>query len=753
MSLTPPSDPSGLLERAPRLAQMLPDEALASALARGDAWTVRAVLVQRLQHEPPGPTRELLAALVEDRAAFVTTVRTPRMRSVLGTGLQWQGRPPPEAPQAPFVATRTVSVLGLSVWPLDDYLVRGGTGAPLQVIGQVPPPAGRGWRRAGVVAGVVLGVCLGAAVAGVLLDARKVRAVSVINGLSRPVEVSIGTQRWVVAPGTQEQGRVKLEDAALHARASWPGAARPFEDVVLPTDGERLIYNVRGAAMLEGHRAFTADGSSLERRPLTGTGELLFPEEVLSVAQAHWESTVRAHMDAGDWRLAGRVASAVAEVDPLNPRARELAARCFLLAEAQAPAHLPDALRSRDTVGFANMLMQRWQEDLGAQSLAQDLHGFVGTGAQARARYIEHAKQFPDSPLAHLYLTRANTRELPLAQALPAYEELARRFPNSPEAGLALLEVRWLHELEDPRPPRQPDWDPSKERVLETARLADPLVERHPPRTVEALELLVRVYLRAWRRDAATALVHRFGLDPRNRSWDFLVLAGRVANVAGPAHTPYVLRDWIPAAMSRQPERMLLLDLLTGQRLPKDAELAALSPSTDRDVLRLTRDVLTRPTRAREQAAKASEAVLSRLEPEVAALLALELTRTGDAQAKRLFQASLPLVLAREPLLKFLQAGTVTPAFSRLPQGLRAAALLVRARGESKEGFPVFTARLEGLEGLDALQGFAPRAADAWLRGAFDACRDTKVPDCEARVVRPTGRPLPKARKANGADP
>ncbi|RKG94449.1 hypothetical protein D7V97_38915 [Corallococcus sp. CA053C] len=625
-------------------------------------------------------------------------------------------------------------------------------------------------------------------VGSAVLDARKVRAVSVINGLSRPVEVRIGTQRWVVAPGTQEQGSVKLEDAAPHARASWPGAERPFEDVVLPTDGERLIYNVRGAAMLEARRAFSVDGSGPGRRTLAGTGTLLFPEEALVVAQADWESTVRAHAEAGRWRLAGQVASAVAEVDPLNTRARSLAARCFLFSDAQFPANVPAALRSRDTLGFAHMLMSRWQEDLGAQVLAQDLLGFVGVGETARARYSEHAQQFPDSPLAALYLTRALTQATPLTQVLPAYEELARRFPDSPEVGRALLEVRWLQELEDPRLSRQEAGDPSRARVMETARLADPLVAKHPPQTVEALELFVRIYLRAHRRDTATALVHRFGQDPRNRSWDFLVLAGRVANVAGPAHTPYVLRDWIPAALGRQPERMRLLDLLTGQRLPKDAELAALSSPTDRAVIALTRDVLTAPRRAMERAATESEAVLSRLDPEIAALLALELTRTGDARAKRLFNASLPLMLAREPLLKFLQTDTVTPAFSRLAPGLRAAALLVRARRESKEGYPVFTERLDGLEGLDALQGFATRAADTWLRSAFDACMDTKVPyvfppgvalqltgalvqdiarqendrearrpNCEARVVRPTGRPLPKASpppgNANGADP
>ena len=787
MSLTPPSDPSGLLERAPRLARLLPDEALASALARGDAWTVRAVLVRRLQHEPPGPTRELLAALVEDRAAFVTTVRTPRTRSVLGTGLRWKGRPAPDAPQAPFVAARTVSVLGLSVWPLDDYLVRASPTAPLQVIGQVPPPAGRAWRRAGIVAGVALGVCVGVGVGGALLDARRVRAVSVVNGLSRPVEVRIGAQHWVVAPGTQEQGTLKLEDAAPHATASWPGAEKPFEDVVLPTDGERLIYNVRGVAMLEGRRPSVA-ATIPDRRTLAGSGASLFPEEALFVAKADWESTVRAHMEAGRWRLAGQVASAVAEVDPLNTRARELAARCFLVSDAQPPANLPAALRSRDTIGFAHMLMNRWQEDLGAQVLAQDLLGFVGVGETARARYSEHAQQFPDSPLAALYLTRALTQTTPLTQVLPAYEELARRFPDSPEVGRALLEVRWLQELEDPRLSRQETGDPSRAQVMETARLADALVAKHPPQTVEALELFVRIYLRAHRRDAATALVHRFGQDPRHRSWDFLVLAGRVAAVAGPAHTPYVLRDWIPAALSRQPGRMLLLDLLIGQRLPGNEEVAMLASPNDSPVIVYTREVLRPSQRIAEWIAKMPEAELSQLEPEVAALFALELTRTGNAGAKHLFHASLPLLLAREPLLKFLKTGDVTPAFSRLAPGLRAAALVVRARRESKEGYLVFTERLDGLEGLDALQGFATRAADTWLRGAFDACMDTKVPyvfppgvalqltgslaqdiarqendrearrpNCEARVLRPTGRPLPKASlpplNANGADP
>ena len=81
-----------------------------------------------------------------------------------------------------------------------------------------------------------------------------------------------------------------------------------------------------------------------------------------------------------------------------------------------------------------------------------------------------------------------------------------------------MLEVRWLQELEDPRLSRQEAGDPSRAQVMETARLADPLVAKHPPLTGAAVELFVRIYLRAHRRDPATALVRRFGvfwLPPR----------------------------------------------------------------------------------------------------------------------------------------------------------------------------------------------------------------------------------------------
>ncbi|WP_404368371.1 hypothetical protein ACIHQR_03860 [Corallococcus coralloides] len=787
MSLAPVSDPSGLLERAPRLTELLPDAALSEALSRGDAWAVHAVLSRRLEHEPPGPTRALLTALVEDRGAFVIAGRPPPASSVLGTGVRWKGSPPRgAAPDAPFVAERTVTVLGVPVWPLEDYLVRADGKAPLQVIGQVPPSRGRARRRAVALAGMALGLCGLVGLGAVWLEARGMRAVTVVNGLSRPVDVRIGGEHWVVAPGTQEQGRVKLGDDLLHAVTTWPGQAPVIEDVVLPTEGERILYNVKGAAMLKAE----ASDRSLPSRSLPEAASVLQSGEQLSVQAASWEAAAQAFAEEGRWQAAGRVASAVAEVEPGNTLAREMAARAWLFVDTQVPANLPADLRWRNTRDFAAMLMHTWQEDPAAQALALSLMRYIGQGAQARARYAEHAQMHPGSPLAALYLQRASPPDLGSSGAVDAYARLAERFPDSPELMRAWFEARWRFELEHPSKSDRGDDLGGPPYEVRTAELLKPFLEKHPPETLEALELDVRILLRARLRDAATALVRRYGQDPRRRTWDFLVLAGRTAEAAGPEHTSYVMRDWIPSALARQPERMALLDLLTGQRSPKDAELAALASPEARSVLRLTRDVLVDPRRALKEAEGDPSAVLSQLDPEVLALLALEYTRTGDDVGRRLFSFSLPLMLARDPLRKHVlsASGAPGPDFSRLPLGFRAAATLVHARRDAKEGYAVFTERLDGLSRMDALGGLSVRAASAWMRRAFDACMDTKVEQplppgtllsgelltekarqeddregrrahCEARIVTPTGLPLPRATattaagNANGADP
>jgi hypothetical protein len=783
MSLTPVSDPSGLLERAPRLVELLPDAGLTDALSRGDTWAVYAELERRLAREPRGPTRGLVAALLEDPAAFVIAARPPPTASVLGTGTRWRGQP--EAPGVPYVAARTVTVLGLPVWPLDAWLVRASGPAPLQVIGQVPTPRRVRRHRARTGVAALLGLCalLGAGLAW--HEASRMRTVTIVNGLSRPVEVRIGGQRWVVPSGGRESGRVKVEDPGLRAVTGWPGEEKPFEEPLLPTwTGEEILYNVHGVSTV---RVLPESGATFGRgaRSLSDTVNVLREGEQLSFISASWEATSRAHAEAGRWPQAGQVALAVAEVERDNVRAREMAARAFLIAAYQAPANMPDALRWRDTQEFARKLMQGWQEDPDAQSLAQALMGLANQGAFARARYVEHAKTHGDSPLAALYLLRMDTPHFGDTWVVDAYQALTERFPDSPDVVRASLDARWRYEQGEPSGKHRDLNEETREAFArETARLTDAFLEKHPPETVAQLELFVRIYLRARLRDAATSLVRRHAQEPRHRTWDFLVLAGRTAAAAGPEHTSYVMRDWIPSPLLQQPERMALLDLLTGQRKPKQEELAGGPDPVERAALRLTYDVLYDPPRALRNALSESEAVLSRLDPEVSALLALELARTGEARAWQLLNASLPTLLARDSLRGYLfrSSRTGEPELTALHPGLRAAAALVHARRDAKEGYPVFIEALDGLARVDALGGLSVRAASLWMRQAFDACLDTKVavplpagihltgavvaeharqendrdahrPNCEARVVAPTRLPLPPAPKANGAGP
>src|SRR5690242_14520332 len=93
------TDPSGFVERAPALATLLPDEALASALAGGDTGAVRAALTARLGREPRGPGRETVQALLADRALFAVAEPAPWLGSVLGTGISLMGGPAEQAPE------------------------------------------------------------------------------------------------------------------------------------------------------------------------------------------------------------------------------------------------------------------------------------------------------------------------------------------------------------------------------------------------------------------------------------------------------------------------------------------------------------------------------------------------------------------------------------------------------------------------------------------------------------------------------
>jgi hypothetical protein len=710
MSLPPDVDPSDFLERAPALASLLPDEALSQALATGDASALYRALLVRLAVEPPGMGRDTLAELVADRSLFAMVEAPPSLRGVLGTGTALVGAPREDAPEAPYIATRVFRLLGVPLWPLGQHLVRRGREGALQVLGGVPRSPGFHALRAGaVVAFAAVGLGVPAMLATTVLQ----REVNLLNGLARPVRVCVDGRCQVLDPQTSARETFLALPGTHHVEAAWPEDAAPFETVALPTHA-RAVYSVLGAAPAFARPAPGAS-SAQKGRPLAGL-DALGETEVLEVRAGGWREAFQAHADAGHWLQAATLAEAVALADGTALPARELAARAWLRVKNPAQA-----------ARFSELLVTRHPEDVSAHRLHQDLLLAAGRLREARLRYDELAAARPKS--VAFALLKARLAE-PRAQP-DAFKEVMLRFYDDPAANRAFARVLLA-------------W----ERPAEALPLLDDARQK-APESLEDLELRVRVLLSLGRVGDASNEVRRYGQDAKHHGWDFAVLAGRLAQVAGPDRSQYVTRDFLPAEPRVQEEsipvgnytlrgfeparaegrpqrtlpagssleslrgreRALLFELTAGDGTVKEAELKALTPGTHQDVLLLARAVVTKLEEAVALAVGAPDSVLSRLEPEAAALVALELSRLGrTAEAERVFGSSLPLLLARETLEAYMRGPQELDRLRQLPPGLRTAAHLARVRHQ-REG-----ARweYEGARGGDTLPGFARRALDTW---------------------------------------
>lgn len=658
------ADPNGLTERAPTMASLLPDEALSLALARGDAHAVHAALAARLQREPSGPARDTLRQVLAQRELFAVAESAPALGSLLGTGISLVRLPAPEQQQAPFIATRAFRVLGVPLWPLSQHLVRRGRDGQLEVLGRVPSETGLGAMKAVslLAAGAVLAVGL-----SVGLMPRLVHEVTLVNGLSRPVEVRLDERTLTVEPGAVSREQVFSLSGVRTVEARWPGEATSFENLQLE-DSERSVYNILGAASVQVEDAAEPGGT----RPLVGALGKLHPGEQLVSWKSGWERTVREHADAGRWQEAANVAEAVALADPTALRAREEALRWTL------------RYKRAQATRFLSRLIARYPEDVSAHQLVQDTFVFLGWSQQSRERYEKLAAQSPHSPL----LAFLAARSLPHDAHFEAYSELLKRFPESTEAR---LELARLH-LESG----------ASEQAL--ALLGE------APSTLQGVELRVRALILLKRLRDASNSVRIFSNDPRNHSWELAVLGGKLDRLAGPTRAQYITLDLIPATLRASREQMLTFALLTGESLVKDPELQAVMDPSMREALAITRELTRELPKALERARTAPDSVLSRMPLEAAAVLALEFSRLGASQeADRVFGSHLALLLAREPMEHYLRTGGELPRMAMVPPGLHATAHLIRLRGldERNTGEERDKARL-----ADVLGGFARRTLD-----------------------------------------
>jgi tetratricopeptide (TPR) repeat protein len=336
---------------------------------------------------------------------------------------------------------------------------------------------------------------------------------------------------------------------------------------------------------------------------------------------------------------------------------------------------------------FARELPQTFPDDPAVGQLAQDMLIAQGERRVAFKLYEPLVKAAPNSVGRALLAARA----APPEQAREAYARVLERFPESPEAMRA---VSRLHLVDD-----QP---------REALNLLKEALSKGPE-SLEDLELRVRTLVSAREVREASVAVKQFRGDPRHASWELAVLGGRLARIAGPSRTQYVTRDLLPPALARSPEHTVAFALLTGDSSVSDAELNAVADPVAREALAITRALFKDFEEAVEQAARVRAPVLSRLDLETAALLALEFSRRGEKEAaQRVFGSSLALLAARAPLLDYVNMRVVRPEFPLLPPGLRAAAYLIRARASPEDR----SEELDRARQADVLGGMARRALD-----------------------------------------
>jgi tetratricopeptide (TPR) repeat protein len=661
------ADPSGFTERAPALLSLLPDEALSAALAGADAFAVHAALTARLARESSGSVRDTLRELLGNQTLFVMAERPPRLGSILGTGVVLAGLPTPEKRAEPFIATRAVSLFGLPVWPLGEHLVRRGRDGQLEVVGRVAAARGARVSRA---AGLLAVAGLGLAGAGLALAPFFTREVQLVNGLSRPVEVRLDEQVLTLKPGEVARRQLYSLGEPYHVEARWPGEAKPFEELSLEAS-QRALYNVLGAASLSVGNPQVMNG--LAR--MEGSTRSLGDDENMQW-QGGWQDKVRELKVLGRWEEAAELCKTIFLAD------------ASMLQAGEEAAHLL-ALHNRDSaLGFARLSQAMFPENPAVNRLVQDLFMAVGGRKDAFTLYEGLARQAPQSLPRALLVARVTA---PTEQR-EAYARVLERFPQAPEAMRAMARVQLADGY-----------------AKDALKLLDDALAK-APETLEDVEVRVRALISLKQFQQASVMVHQFAVDPRHGSWELALLAGRLAQVTGPARTQYVTRDLIPPSVTASLPSMVAFTLLTGEGTVSDAELKSVPDRSDQEMLGLTRTLLRDFDKAVPQARTTSDKVRSSLDVESAAVLALELSRLGEQQAaSRMFNSSLQLMAAREPLESYVRSGQVEPDFPLLPPGLQAAAYLVRARAVPAHR----QEQLDYARATDVLSGMARRALDA----------------------------------------
>jgi hypothetical protein len=695
--MTPPlTDPAGMFERAPELANLAAtDDAVRKAVAGGNLHSVyRALwwgrLLGRLKEH--GPTVD---ALLAHRALFVRPAkRSPVLSTMNGVGASVYGSSDRDTDGA-YIKTHYLVFVFVPIFPLAQYLVKDAERG-WYFLGKVPlsTPVWI-WNRL-VVSAVFLAVLAGVFQAAY---ASRHHDVHVVNGLPWPVHVTIGDVAYDVPPGDRRAASVR--PGAQPVRVS-SASGQPIESGDLQVDAgtDLLVWNVLGAAPVFERTVIyqTEGGNEPNPEPKIYCGErtirrsdvdYAFKDPPQTIQMSKGQTTAyRRHV-----ALAPGGLDLCAQAITLHPNPESVVTLAKGVAALDAEGKQSTLVVGLCTAAGKNDEAERIARQAVAQHpnsvehhrLLQTVFEGQGRGAELRETYKARYQAEPGSPdAAYLY-----ARLLPDAEGLALAVSLIEKFPD--HVGLRRMLIY---------------------RYIRERRFAEALP------SLEALRAKDR---HEWANYVDDHVVALAGLGRRDEARKltedaFAHKEGALASVAG-------LHAWLSGAPAQVDP--LFTRLASGEAAavielqvrfwtaPPSLSLAPLAHESDRGLYQLMQHAHFDPRAAIKDVNTISGDDLSRLGGEVLILLLAETRPPADAAARKRLEGAGARWLPASAVHAYLDQGAWSSSLEKLPLSFHGALHLARSRRDN-----VPAAERRGLRALardcDPVGGYVRMALAGW---------------------------------------
>lgn len=433
--MTAANDPAGFLQIAPRLAELMTDDAVRAAVHTGNAEALHKALGAKRQ-SPQEHERLAAESLLGIRRLFVTPVKkAPSLHTVNGFGTWLRFKSDESPDDGTYIGTLVLTALYLPVFPLGQYLVRAEGGDSYIFLGKVPlSGAMRIWRKimgaftALVVASIGLGV----------YESSQQSKVWLANGLDFPVTVELGERKAIVPPGALDAFE-KIKVGPQHLRVTRKGGAVLQElDVDVPRWTDAVVVNVLGAAPIYVESVeYATSGDAPEGTLRMVSGPTLVVEDRVDDVFKDPPTTVRTKGSrVTRWHIALAEGGLATTVNQLITDKRKDDAlsilRGILMAMPDDPPEVP-LMQLRlfgepdQTLAFAKAWAEKFPNAIGANRFYQDMLADEDRLEEARAIYVKRMQEHPDDAIA-AYLA---LRLLENDAAFALYKELAPKLKDA----------------------------------------------------------------------------------------------------------------------------------------------------------------------------------------------------------------------------------------------------------------------------------------------------------------------------------